>query len=514
MFDNRKVDISWIALLGILYLLLPNIFWLLGWVRWYYALPVSAFLICGFLQIYKNVKKSYVILNKKILFNIIVIVIAAAICTESLGLHGHTLQGWDFKYRNPIYETLVRCDYPLYTRENDYFLYYYAYWICPALISKLTIGYISFLDILWLWNFTGISLACTILLMRFKERVWIVLLLLITMGSLNDFVNFLCSQISGYSSHFCDLTSYIQGSVFFSYVSNWIALSANTPHLVLPVFFVVALFYSRTISERYFPYIAALSVFWSPLTSIAILIFLLLIIWGREKNISDYVNLCRNNIPLYSAIILLLFVVAYLNNAHVKSLHTVWHDSEYYGNMINDFHVRNFKFIFNILIILCPTLIFLWRYRKTAAFKTVCATSIVAPMIWIGRNFNELTFKSSIVIFTLLSILYCFELTHAKPIKRNLIIVFLFLSSFAFQWDIAARVVHHYSWDEEKMKSNIRDDWNGHLNNEQDFSYKHFFGNQASSIFFYNEPGESARHVLKIFATGNNADDTQPKRIK
>ncbi len=511
--NNKKItNVKIIILLGILYLLLPNIIWLLGWVRWYFALPVAFLLMAGCVRIYINIRCKSLIINRTIVWNLIFILFSAFICTESLGLHGHTLQGWDFTHRNPIYETLVRCDWPLYTQNGDYFIYYSAYWLFPALLSKLTINYISFLDILWVWNFLSIVLAFLLFLIRFKEKTWLFVLLVLSLGSINDCFNFFFILMSHLTSYFNMVAFYVEGSKFFCYVSNWTALCANTPHLVLPILILLSLFYSRCIPFQFWPYISALTVFWSPLTAFAVFILLVVnVLFKINKN--NIIAFFMNN-SLYSAIILLILVALYFMNAHAQSVHLVFQDSNYYNGLIQNCIIRISKAIFNVLIILIPLLIFLRRYKRTAVFQTIYIISICTPLIWIGRNFNELIFKSSIVLFILLAILFTFEFKHITKCKRYAIIAFLFLSTFACQWDIIARVLQHYSWDKKVMNCNYRDDWQGHLNHADDFYYKHFFGKQPLSFIFYDKQGESAQHIFKLFETTYKADDDKPIRLK
>ena len=78
---------------------------------------------------------------------------------------GITSQHADFVVRNPIYETLIRCDWPLAEADGRHFIYYLAFWLPPALICKCFSWSDVFIVnyVLTAWIELGLALALTLL---------------------------------------------------------------------------------------------------------------------------------------------------------------------------------------------------------------------------------------------------------------------------------------------------------------------------------------------------------------
>ena len=122
MEQSRERIGNFIVAGGALYLLLPNLLFLAGWVQWYWAIPIMVALVIAFIRLCRHIHTSPWAWQKSDVIVLPLLVLGAAFCTASLGLHGHVPQQWDFTVRNPIYETLVRCDWPLYNAEGGYFI--------------------------------------------------------------------------------------------------------------------------------------------------------------------------------------------------------------------------------------------------------------------------------------------------------------------------------------------------------------------------------------------------------
>lgn len=504
---------------AVFYLLLPNLLFLLGWVRWYWAVPVCILLFISYLQILRHIPKESFCFEHSDRWILPLLVCGAALCTESLGLHGHVPQTWDYVVRNPIYETLVRCDWPLYNAEGGYFVYYMAYWLPPALLSKVVGHIFSPITILWVWNFAGVLLLLLTLWLRWRKRVAIILLLILAMGSLNDlrriygmakwaweqFPPIAC--IEPYVAVFTDWTNYF-------FLGLWNQIAINTPHTALSVSLVIAMALSKRLPCCHIPYTSALAVLWSPLASACMLPWLVFYMKGKRGYQSAFVPLLRT-CSLWSSLGLLACVVIYFSCMKSGMIHAVWAESSYYNDWMKNEWERIVKALFIVLLMIIPLFAFLWsKYKKTVAFTSSAALIVLLPFVWIGYDNNELLFKGSAVIMLLLIILYASRLVHSHGICRLLLIVFVILSSAELMWDMAFRVVHKYTWSKQGIQKNIRDDWAGHLNHPTHPAYKNFFGTLSTPCILYSESGEAAQHILRPFATNQTAANVNPERLK
>lgn len=108
--------------------------------------------------------------------------------TAIIGFTGHFEQNSDFFLRNPIYSNLVRYDWPLVFPDGNLLVYYFGFWLPPALASKFfPLGWSPYL--LWLWSLTGMVLFTGTMSFYFKSRIWIFILVLFSLAPLNVVIN-------------------------------------------------------------------------------------------------------------------------------------------------------------------------------------------------------------------------------------------------------------------------------------------------------------------------------------
>lgn len=509
----------WIISVAVFYLLLPNILFLLGWIHWYWALPLAITLLVAWVKMSRRIGSRTFRLQKSDAWVLPLLALGAAVSTVALGLHGHVPQHWDFIVRNPIYETLVRCDWPLYNSEGKYFVYYMAYWLPPAMVSKIAKTCVSPTSILWAWNFIGVLLVFLTLWIRWRKRAVLIMVLMCTLGSLNDirriygFAKWAWEQypalefIEPYVAPFTDWTNYF-------FLGLWNQLACNTPHTALPVCMVIAIAYSKRLPWQHIPFVAALGVLWSPLSSAVLLPWVLTKILGHMRTKAAW-KTALGTISNWAGVVLLFIVGTYYSCANNSMVHTIYADTPYYNDWMLEKHVRVLKAVAITGMMLLPIIVFLWRkYKSTAIPLLCCCFCVVLPAIWIGYENNELLFKGSSVVFMLLILLYASRFIHSRAWCRIALIIFFVLSAGEFAWDMGFRIIHKYTWDETLMKKHIKDDLKGHLNHPHHIVYKNFFGQNPPEAIFYNQPGDSATFILSPFATGKNAEESNPERLK
>lgn len=76
----------------------------------------------------------------------------------------------------------------LFFRTETLLVYYFGFWLPPALASKFfPLGWSPYL--LWLWSLTGMVLFTGTMSFYFKSRIWIFILVLFSLAPLNVVIN-------------------------------------------------------------------------------------------------------------------------------------------------------------------------------------------------------------------------------------------------------------------------------------------------------------------------------------
>lgn len=171
------MSISYSKLKKIAYfcLLLPSLVFVLGFLKWYIALPVTALLVAAYVFTLRDTKKEYelyrekeISLTKKQLGALIGVVMVWCFLS---GLGNWYYQSGDWSARNAIFRDLIRFEWPvIYSAKNAALVYYIGYWLPPALIGKLFYGITADLDVAWvignfaLWVWSVICVIVVILM--------------------------------------------------------------------------------------------------------------------------------------------------------------------------------------------------------------------------------------------------------------------------------------------------------------------------------------------------------------
>ena len=136
------LSVSWIAL-GV-------VIFLLGWCRWYYAIPVALLIFLMLYGIYKNGSTDRLVISHKIFwiaFGIALLMMALS------GIGGYVVQSSDNYWRNAMFRDLVNYAWPVFDAETGLTKsYYIAFWMVPAIVAKvfhsMEAGFFS--QLLWL----------------------------------------------------------------------------------------------------------------------------------------------------------------------------------------------------------------------------------------------------------------------------------------------------------------------------------------------------------------------------
>lgn len=506
--------------LALLYLMLPNILFLSGWIRWQIALPCIMLLIAGGTVTWRRIPASATVAIRR--HDILALLAGLLLCVATVdasGITGHTLQSGDFLVRTAIYDTLVRCDWPLFDNQGRYFVYYAAFWLPPALASKLAGTAISPYILLQLWVTAGVMLAFLCLFCRWRSRAFLVLLIALALGSLYDVTRYFQYLGHWLQTHPDTWRGYIlpkklscwlsPHALYFNmnYFSLWRALSTYTFHCTTPALLLFSLLSSRLLPWRYILFACALIPLTSPLETVALLPLLTLTLLPRLKRQGK--ELLTD--ATWCVLPLLACVACYMMCSDNSAIRLLWQDSPLYSPRPLTYRLLKYALILPCCAL--PAFYFLWpRYRRLTLFRSAVALMVFLPVVWIGANNNELLFKGSAVMYLSLAPLYVSALYHGKGWRRWLLVGYLVLFSTNMSSDIIMRVIPHYSWNADKMADNIDTRWQGHLNHpEEQHLTEQFFTTAPLPRLLYWQAGGSAATLLSFAATGHlSTQDTPP----
>jgi hypothetical protein len=186
--SDLTISTAWVKRLSYLYLLIPFLVFCLGFIRLYYALPITLILLWLVVKNWKNGIKEdqgFSLSRRSLIFTIL----AVSLWVGLSGIGGFSFQNTDFHTRNAIFRDLINYDWPVkyYTNPSDPMIaygltYYIGFWLPAALVGKL-VGWHPANIALYLWTVTGILLALLILFSSKKSRpIYFVLLLVFFSG--------------------------------------------------------------------------------------------------------------------------------------------------------------------------------------------------------------------------------------------------------------------------------------------------------------------------------------------
>ncbi|MDW7690386.1 hypothetical protein R9C00_23500 [Flammeovirgaceae bacterium SG7u.111] len=158
---------SWLVIFTFLYLGIPNLIFVLGWLHWYIAIPVSLALLWSGWRIYLENKEASLPwakseITKKALWLMVIVVTVWLLVAGSGGVFR---QFGDYEKHNSIVRELTEKAWPVILGDSDvvkgettFLCYYLGYYLPTAFLSKLT--HIQYANIyLFIWTWIGVVLT-------------------------------------------------------------------------------------------------------------------------------------------------------------------------------------------------------------------------------------------------------------------------------------------------------------------------------------------------------------------
>lgn len=502
----RRFFVSLLLALTLLYLAIPNILFLFGWVRAIIAIPLSILIIYGCLYVWNKSRtdpsfRYHIPYSKADLVKLLVSLLLLLGATELIGLHGHVQQSCDFDVRNPIYNLLITHNWPLFGAQGEYFVYYHGFWLPAAAVARLCPTLLSPETLIFAWAYLGIALSTCIVFTRLKGNVLLFTLFLLLLGNMVENLSGIYTLAEkGYLPFFNDelysMLGYLGCGSKVRYFHFWGGLMYMFNHLI-PSFLLLAVIIARFIPVRFYLFLATLLLIIAPFTSLTLFPFLVILLFTYKKTAIKEVFATPTNwlcLPTF------LVVAAYLSCQHghenTSSFIWIWEQNPYNKDLIHPFRkyaaVRIFRVFFVAAGILIPLFIILSKkLQHNLFFKYLLFLCFAIPICWVGRANNEIMYKGSVIIFVFMSLLLSSQYVLSSKYHKLCIILFVAFSAFHIPSDVQNRQLLQYSWSDEKIKSNIRNSWGGHLNHPQKYEYANFFGQNQYPTILYTLPGES-----------------------
>ncbi len=166
------------------YLLLPFLIFVLGWLKWYFAIPIAAGVGYAFFRAMKAESTAYDdIFRKENAVRLLAALAIIVIWVVLSGIGGICFQNRDHGARTTIYRALVDYDWPVVAPDGTRTLIYYiGFWIPSALVGKL-FGFDAGYFFQVIWAVMGIWLVYLHLCVwRKKVNLWPLLIMIFFSG--------------------------------------------------------------------------------------------------------------------------------------------------------------------------------------------------------------------------------------------------------------------------------------------------------------------------------------------
>lgn len=190
MLNAMNVREDYLYRLGILYLAIPLVIFISGWLRF----PFMCLAVLLLWSLYRFLRgrgsegeeRGYAAVSVSYRQLFFLLAIFFLWCFFS-GIGGMWFQSSDFRYRNAVLRDLVNYGWPVVYENGSFLCYYFGFWLIPALFGKLVLwlggtaalGFAVADKVLLVWTWLGVVLTALLLMVRMKVSSWRPLLLLV-----------------------------------------------------------------------------------------------------------------------------------------------------------------------------------------------------------------------------------------------------------------------------------------------------------------------------------------------
>lgn len=137
--DEKRYNL-YINVFIYLYLVLPTLIFLIGWLKWYWALPIGVLVLISCIKgLRESIHDRCLLLScsieAKTMFPALLIIVLWVYIS---GVGGYFYQNGDHEIRNAIFHALVERDWPVVSADGSRgLIYYIGFWLPAACIGKV-----------------------------------------------------------------------------------------------------------------------------------------------------------------------------------------------------------------------------------------------------------------------------------------------------------------------------------------------------------------------------------------
>lgn len=440
---------------AVAYMALPTILFLLGWVRPLFSVPAAAAVAAAAVLLGATIPAPTLHFTRRQMAIYLCVLALSLLWLLAGGMTGITSQHADFVVRNPIYETLIRCDWPLVDAGGRPFIYYLAFWLPPALACKCfscsDIFIINY--VLTAWTGLGLALTLTVLWSKFRTATLLFLLLLIFQGPLDGIVRWGLHlfHLQGPLAH----ELYLTVLAFFGGVPPTMQLH-NTFHHTTLLWLFLSMAAAWDIPPKNQLFLASLCLLASPIGSLGLLVFIAVSTLIRRTPVRQYFSSWT---VLAGAALVLLAGIYFTSSNGNNRIRLTWQDS---------------------------------------------------PFDLLQYGYNEFCYKASSVSFFCLALLFTriFSERMGPPRWRRLCVCYLILAALP-SLSVFAKAAPTLALTKPARLANMQREWKGHLHHPAHPWNAPLWGTGEGRAFrniYFQKAGQSAEGPLAPFSTGIKTD--------
>ena len=466
-------------LLGIclLYLLLPNILFLVGWVEPWLAWPLAALLSAGCWLLWRRstfTPRAPMTRRDKAMLTLSLL--AGAAVVYLIGFNGDFPQNGDFLVRNAMYNTLVNESWPLHSARGEYLVYYLSFELPPAALEKCIDGIAPSWLIHALWVYAGLALFILCLHRRARWRVLSLLVVILGMSCVQELLNH-PGVVARFMPGMQGLVDCYKSLIpnHLNYFAIWQQVMSTYNHAV-PVLLFLGMVYARLLPWHTLLPVSALVVVCSPLGAVVLLVYLAFLLLPRLRR-EGLVPVMRHTL-LYAAIPLLGLLGLYYFSGEGSQCKAAWQCSIFAGKTVQ----LLLAYAFGTAIMVLPLFVFGWRYRRTAGFRSALLLLLALPWFWVGVDNNELMFKGTLLPYFFMAVFLHGARKHAALPRRCVFLLLFAIYAFSPVWDIQHRL-SEFATSPQQREWNTLSGWHGHLNHPEHMWYSRFWAPKAPPFF-------------------------------
>ena len=307
---NINLDHCLMAI-SLMYILVPIIIFLFGWIRPIFAVVLSACVLFFLFKVYKYLSCNMIkIIDKESRTYWFIVFICICFWVYLSGIGSFTYQNLDFWARNPIYRDL--CDYSwpvvynlseqasgvqdILGNDSVAFAYYFSWWLPPAFITKIfSFGELERNICLYIWAVLGVFLIVYNIGRYLKKNSYVIPGFFIFFSGLDAVGKYLVD-------HGFALTDHIEWwARYFQYSSNT-SLLFWVFNQTIPIWLIVILLLQIKDTNSTLG-VASLAFAYSPWATIGIIPIAVSTVISKSESIKKKITLQNIVIPLIMLIV-------------------------------------------------------------------------------------------------------------------------------------------------------------------------------------------------------------------